>query len=264
PVPGPERGYPADDASTRLYGLAWSDPPVAADDYLGQVRLSKQRVSLAPADRLLIRLRRNDDGTRFERGLFAKDPYFGFLPPGRITEGRNWLAAAVTNRLQESRLTGSELQVLVTVEDQETVQPGREGELRVVKPEFVWWELEPKAPPATRKPLRISRVTGYPAPAWRIDRAEWPGDPKAAGHPAGATLKAWVGSRRPGSFATLTRDPERELTDDFRQADVQLDGEKVEVSAAVERHRLRTRPDEGEPPEASCLVVRVKHPKGKP
>ena len=178
-APGiPREGLPISFDGTGI-ALTWSEglPPGLYD---AQVYTSRHSVVLDPGDRLLVNLKAGDEGLVFERTLFADEPVNLERPSHRQGE---WLAAVLQNRAFSRPRA---LELLLTLEKVAGKDPPKDVSLRQPKPGFSWLEVEANG--SAGSGLRWGRESGYPAPAFLVNVADWPFQGR---DPVPPQLKVW-------------------------------------------------------------------------
>jgi hypothetical protein len=225
--------------------------------YQAVVNNASQNVLLDRGDCLLLRLRAdelNRSRIRFERSLIADHKYYG----ARWTvKKKPWQLSVLEN--MQGRSGASSLELMVALENWEKVRPqGERSVLGQWPPGFKWFELKAGTP--GRFGVRWQNEAYYPAPVWRCNVADWPGD---VNKPARPELDAWwIDNTIPDTEIRTLRHKDSAIAfeDEFKQQtrvdDVQVWIESVTVEQRAEPGGSETTP---------CLVVRLRHePKDKP
>ena len=220
-------------------------------------QLYSKEIDLEKGERLIIRLVSTGGGIGFERGSYSNPDTF----PLRKETGNagGWRFSVARYRFEEREPVGS-LQLFTVLEPANGGMP----RLRQVYPGFVWFEIAPQSG-AGSFTVRWQELDAYPAPVWRADIPQWLTDTSSTG-PASPVVKAWWSGDKDSS-KSLSLDPVEFQERIQRVKDIEVrtdDGDAVIIEGiVVEPHTLRTRSDR-EPSEASCLVVRLRYPVGKP
>jgi hypothetical protein len=169
---------------------------------------------------------------------------------------------------QNMRMATGGLQLVNTLEslDVKPTVDERRGALRgtllQVRPSFVWFAVTPVEgqPPLC---LRFGNMERYPAPAWKLDVPSWPRT--ADERPMKPVVDGWWAGDRalPPIAQTLRRDPAKGLEEDFGNRPVQIEeGSAFIESVQIEKRIVHAAPDRKL--EQDCLVVRLRHPPGRP
>ena len=127
--------------------------------------------------------------------------------------------------------------------------------MRHVVPGAVWWQVSPaNSEPPTAPPVGwgetktvISRLYGYPAPAWEVRGEGWPR--KADGDFEPATVRAWVADTPPDAGTRFTTAGEETI---------------VAGNGRVYRVSLEAQTFTGAKEPMLCLVVRTEYDTGDP
>jgi hypothetical protein len=203
----------------------------------------RQKLNLDLGDFLLLNLT-SRESEPFRRAVYAEE-WINRAKPRYPQQPDGWLLAV----LQNEPLIDQSLRLLVTLENTRDLAP-QEGVIRQHRPHFVWFEVT--ADGISQPSLRWGNCERYPAPAWRLDLADWERD----GRLPRPVLSAWWSERLPPEAAQLPRHPAKPLRDDFQTpgADVAKDGFVIE-SVTVEPVPGRNVPG---------LVVRLHHEAGRP
>jgi hypothetical protein len=191
----------------------------------------------------------------FRRCLYAKSrlaELHGRVPTAGPVDG--WLLAVWQNHQSREEFR---LHLLATLEKDDGIAQRREL-LQQVRPEWCWFEVPAAGGKAAPPPLRVHRVSNYPAPAWGLEVPIW----KPWGAPV--VLKAWWRAKLPKPLGTLVKGTdfqspfEPKLVNYAWPADVPPGTVKLE-SIAIETHRLPA-VEGGDEKEAECLAVRLSYP----
>ena len=240
-----------------------------------------QAIELAPADRLLVRLRRAGERVGFERGVWGELLQPGLRKANRIgwqAADASWLLTAAGYRTTatgyQGELTGGEglsiLDLLAAVENVEEGLRKPDGitdPVRQIAPDFVWWELDPAVAATklrSKAPVYVWREYGFPAPTWRVRRWDWRGENTGAPE---AALRGWVmpqAAFKPADRTVLTgaagpwagrMADGREWRDEW--AGRLPDGREWKATFNWEPHGFARSGDAEKPEERNCLAVRV-------
>jgi hypothetical protein len=220
-----------------------------------KVSFLERRIFVANGDYLLASVTRDSlDRFDFERVLYGND--YGWKPR---REQDGWLLSALQNQLKPDDRS---LEMLVTLENSKDRAP-KDGTLRQIKPRGVWLEVKPEGTD-TPVAVRWREVVGYPAPAWGLRISDWPARPGGT-EPARPVLRAWWNAEEDfPSAARLRRIPNENFETAFLGLETEVEQDaanRVAVeSVTVESREVEDRPGE----KVSCLVVRLRFPKGKP
>ena len=215
-------------------------------------RVVEQRVQINRGDFLLLGI--TPDGTGFERMLYGDD----FDRPRQ--EAGGWLLTNLQNQVKPDK----SLEMMLALENRSDRQAPL-GTLQQVRPRDVWLEVKPigsQAPVA----FRWGALAGYPAPTFGLQSPQWP-IRQGSAEAARSTVTAYYNVVEQTPIAGTER---RRAGEDFdaaftnRQIQTGLDAADKTIieSVGVEKHSIETRP--GVKEEMSCLVVRLRHPPGKP
>lgn len=232
----------------------------------------QMRVRANQAQRRTIRINRGDflllnlvpraNGFLFERDLYAEsNARFGRVVKKGEDASRQWVAAVMQNYQG-----ANDLRLMATIEStKDRVFEG--GTLQQIWPRLTLFEVAPPtAKGAGPLALRYGTLAGYPAPAWDLNVAGWP-------RGVAPTVNAWwtdddlhaVDDDHPYA-RILNRGVHFELGANHRPVRAKLaPGEWTEVtleSVQNEEREVETGP--GIVEKMSCLVVRLRHPEGKP
>src|SRR5207244_8997800 len=182
------------------------------------------------------RLERSLVGTRQSRQRWQK------------SNGEDWLLAV----MQDEFRPNTDLQMLVTVE--KLSNRGQGDVLKQVKPKFAWFKLIPRGAEKERLTLRWESLPRYPAYAVGLDVAKWP---RTGGRPVTPELHAWWTAEEPKAHASVPLEEIKAVNPSSLQA-VKLGREESDEPVTIENVRFVDRLGQ------HCLVVRIRHPKGKP
>jgi len=209
---------------------------------------AEQNVVLDAGDALLITLTEHEE--------FRRLPFAATESPWMPTRSRSGWALSV---LQNQRRPDDELQMLAVLERES--DPASDV-LRLLRPRECWIEVVPGGACQAAPPIRWGAVWGYPASAWRIDAAGWPGDEKT-GQPASPRLQVWWNpDQNPAAAATLVRGHDFADLGGLCGRKLSLAADEVTLqTVALEKHRVLGA--DGTATEQPCLVVRLQHAPGK-
>jgi hypothetical protein len=229
--------------------------PLAPDAYVARVPATRPlHFRLDRGDLLLLDVQ--EDGLR--RALF-KDYHERVsnrkLPSGR--DDRGWVVTAHESKVGLNRHS---LQMLLSAEK----DAGRdEDNLRLIKPEFVWFDLAADGGKGEPKGLswgNVGDVVGYPAPTWRLDVGDWP-------EGALPRVRAWVRDRPPSRESDLSEPfphARNAPLDKFYRSEARIGNDRVQrIRVTFEDIDVRVRPGE-KAVKKPCLVVRAQYDKGSP
>jgi hypothetical protein len=242
--------------------LLWS-PPLAPGTYsprvAGYAARGLPKVELAPGDFLPLSLSRAADGFTLRRELHADTLGRGLQ--ARRGDGE-WALSVLPPGVEDAR----EAAALGAVTFLEKVPPHRlglvavEAPLRHAMPDALWWHVAPAAEnapagvPVGRAGTQtvVTRLYGYPAPAWDVRSTGWPRTPGGATFEP-ATVRAWVPRSDPAP-ATL---PPVRLPKPGAEAVV--DAGRLTFRVSLEDQRFA-----GADGLVRCLVVRTEYLPGAP
>jgi hypothetical protein len=224
----------------------------------------RRTIALDRGDLLLLNLLPRGDRFVFERDLYAESyGRFGREVKKAEDQSRQWLAAVLQN---QHRQDGS-LQLMTTIEKTKD-RAFEGGTLQQVRPRLALFQVRPQGKEGAPLALRFGNLAGYPAPAWGLDVAGWP-------RGAAPVFDAWwsdddlhaVDDDHPYA-RILKRDVHFDLGANHRPVRAKLGpgewtDEVVLESVRIERRDVETRPGVVER-DIPCLVVRLRHPAGKP
>jgi Mg-chelatase subunit ChlD len=186
----------------------------------------------------------------FQRALLAET-----YPNKPKIEKGDWRLTA----LQNQRVSPNEpLEMLASLEDYQN-RPFA-GKLKQVKPSFAWFEVQPQG---SKQPIsqRFYNLPRYPASMVGIDVSGWTGEQA----PRPQLQAWWTDSGGPHIDTSVKRKADRvPLPDDFKEPLQLEDGQKVVIESVEIEKRLVKNAWEADPELTSCLVVRVRYPKGSP
>ncbi|MCE9531725.1 MAG: hypothetical protein K8T89_11475, partial [Planctomycetes bacterium] len=194
-------------------------------------------------DRLLARIVDRRGSLALERVFFANEA--ASLARGPADPQAYWKSAVLEHRLTEKG--GSRL--LAVVED----RPPIGVDVQACRIGDAYFDLAAVTPGKKAFSTRVTRVDGYPAPAFRFTTRAWPS--QQDGLPAPASLESWWNP--PGtSVAVATLD----MPSPFREPlPIEIGKDVVTIdSFAIEEHEVEVRP--GVIEKRSCLSVRLSHP----
>jgi hypothetical protein len=254
--PVAKAGLPVTPAATKnpLWSgsLAKGSYKAKVHDFLGQNILTD------PGDFLILNILWADRYPYLRRALFA-DEYKQFTDyQPEIKQKKQWQLSVLENYPDD--IHQNTLKLKAALEQLDTLKSGESPALiQQSWPGFTWFEVKAAdgAPPL----FHWSNLEGYPAPLWSLDLIGWPG---LNTKPAKPILSAWwtdtnVPITRYHLTSPLHHDPRIPLEQDFQEAKkatLQRDGFTLQ-SVAIEKQEI-----DGQMP--SCLVVRIRYPKGQP
>jgi hypothetical protein len=243
--------------------LSWW--PLTPDDYKIMVYKYAQLVELRPGERFLLQLRRKGTKVVFERGLIEKEYNYRAKK-----EHGDWRMTLLHNQLL-GRMARPllPLQLKVALEDYRHLDEHEGGVLKQSYPAFTWFEVRAEGHEQVPS-LRVQNLGDFPAPCWSLNVPDWvakPGGVDVAKNPAVPILDVYCSDRLPQFAHTLKPNLARHLEENSRVDDprdrMQIDGHELTVTVRTERCKVSIAPDK-DPVENDCLVVRLKHAKGKP
>ncbi len=207
-------------------------------------------VQIQPGQKMFMVVHRSDEILSLKRGLLALQPEVAKRGAFR-KEKEGWLVSLLEN--ENMGLKTSVLKQLLVFEKQES----EKDRIRQPVPGLTWLELDAQTGARPDKTLRWGNDGNVPAPALRLEMREWPADSQPK-------VTAW--------FWPEERDKFRAKTDLITRMARPLPFEqKFNPDAAdlpvVEHVGWKEREIEGPAGERikrDCLVVRVRHAKGKP
>jgi hypothetical protein len=225
-------------------------PPGGYNVWVQTTDRNRQKILLERGDLLLMQLNKD---LKFERLVFSKEDF-----SGRVSvEKEGWRMAA----LQNQKIGDRGLQLLTTLErltDRTAIT------LQQVKPQDVWFEVQPPANVQSLFGVRYGYHFGYPAATWSFDVPEWP---LALGTPnlASPQIRAWWSpDQEAASSAVLQQGADFSSGTELVNRPIQIEGDKVVVeSVSVENHLVEVERSQ-KPVSKPCLVVRLAYPKDKP
>jgi hypothetical protein len=247
--------------------LLWS-PALPAGRYSARVAGYPARgfpkVDLEPGDFLSLSLTRTSGEYVLRRELYADA--FGRALKAFRQDGA-WVLSVGPPGIEDAR----EEPAFGAVAVLEKVPPhllGRavtpEDPLRHFLPAAMWWHVAPSGDaPLAGVPLGradgvpttktvVTRLYGYPAPAWDIRVAGWPRGAATEFEPA--TIRAWVPRTDPTPVPLPRVQPPQINSEPLT---VRLEGYSFRVTREMQRF-------EGADEEVECLVVRTEYPTGAP
>jgi hypothetical protein len=225
-------------------------PPGGYNVWVQTADRNLQKILLERGDLLLMQLNKD---LKFERLVPSKEDY-----PERVSlEKEGWRMAA----LQNQKIGDRGLQLLTTLE---RLTERTAITLQQVKPQDVWFEIQPPATVSALYGTRYGYHFGYPAAAWSFDIPEWP---LALGTPnlASPQIRAWFSpDQEAASSAVLQQGADFTSGAELMNRPIQVEGDKVMVeSVSIENHLVEV--ERGQKRVSKpCLVVRLAYPKDKP
>jgi hypothetical protein len=236
----------------------------------GGSQLFTRRIRIRGGEYLLLNVLPGLGGGGFERALYSNYYRQPGLESGAVLEdGRSparaekggWLLDVLRNRWDEG-----DLDLRATLE--KTSDRRREGGyLEQARPSLAWYQVKLRGGKDAALTLQFGALPGYPAPAWGLTVRDWP-------RSTAPTLEAWCCDKdfaQPEAdhpFAGLLRrdNGDFRLGMDPHPVPAKLKGNEladvVIESLRVERRKVKTAPNPEE--KVSCLVVRLRYPKGQP
>ena len=213
---------------------------------------SRQTLQLDPGDRLLLALKKNNDGTV----SVALPSYLEARPDlavsTRVASADGTVRMTVPRNSLTQQAGRYDLDLTATLEKPVYDRPHLHREL----PLFAWFEVEPQS--ADRRPtsLRVENLLLRPAPAWALTAAAWPperGESSVAIAPALPRVAAYWLGKEPPATATLEftslNVADRELKEKDRKFAVDTGNVEIEQLS---------------PPTDGYLTIRLNHSEKKP
>jgi hypothetical protein len=251
PVTGFEKGYPINYHRDRA--LDWRK--IASADYYGHVLQTSPNpllnVQMSPGQRMFLVLNRSNEKLALRRGILAYQPETERRGEWR-REKEGWVVSLLESETRG--LKTSILKQLLAFEKREH----EKDRIRQTVPGLAWLELEAAVGAKPDTTLRWWRDWTVPAPALRLEMREWPqnNQPK---------VTAWfVPDDRDGFFANRQLVVRASRTVPFRK---KIGAEGVigpEIEYIEWKKDQEVEGPKGDYINRDCLVVRVRHPKGRP
>ncbi len=235
----------------------WVAGGLAAGAYnlrLGGVSQLSQSIALNRGDMLLMELGYDLAGKqRLRRVMLSEADY----PSAVAKVSAGWRYAV----LQNQRLAGNGLQMLMTLEKQ--ADP-KEAALHVARPTKVWLEVTPPVDVPASFVSRWHYQPGYPAPAWSLDVPAWPVPAGAKGLARPTARMWWSAAPAFPPAASLERGRDFNVPRQLANRMVRVEESDVVIeSVTVEDHLVELHPGvrgaAGQLKSMPCLVVRVGH-----
>lgn len=241
--------------------LLWS-PQVPAGTYSARLSTSRfsqlPKVQLDPGDFLPLSVTREGKGFILQRELHADS--FGRAIKKYRTDGE-WVlsvpSSGVEDGLEPVQYGAVAMVERVPPHRRQPATAGPEPLIRHVLPDAMWWQVAPTGadPPGNDPPVGwgetktvVTRLYGYPAPAWDLRVEGWPRDDRPASGFRPATVRVWMRTDAPGG--KTFRIPKQLIPTDGGELEHQFDGRTFRLT--VEKQTL-----EGSPERLDCLVVRT-------
>jgi hypothetical protein len=226
--------------------------PGSYDVWVQTTERSRQKIYLERGDLLLMQLNKD---LKFERLVFSEKDY-----PGKIAaKNEDWRMAVLQNQKLGDR--GQRLQMLTTLE---RLTNRAQNTIQQVKPQDIWFEIQPPANAQSPFGLRWGYQYGYPAATWGFDVPNWP---LALGSPNLASPEVrvwWSPDQEAASSKVLQQGADFTSASELTNRPIQVEDDKVMVeSVSVENHLVEMVNGE-KPVMQSCLVVRMAYPRNKP
>lgn len=234
----------------------WSEPLEAGHydvvlDAIGHT----QRVALKGGDCLLLELRDTaKGGVELARPLLVDEPVHQHR---ERAEAPGWRVGVLQNRLEDDGL----LRMMVSLEKVDN----RVGVLvEQIEPEAVWLEVEAvgAARPITTRWIDRDNYAGN---VWMVEVPDWP---IVEGKAAVANVRVYWNDGDESARAIVLDREQENLGDVTRIRDLLVGGNGPDDQVVIENVDFERRPlpsGLGEAPEeVYCVVVRVRHPVGKP
>ncbi len=193
---------------------------------------SRKRLHLEPGDRVLLDMRRDEGKLDLRIPLYAD--VISDVPANLRSDSAD---GRIQLTLPKNSLTNkgasNDLQIVATLEKK---SQGREEELRVERPWFVWFEVTPRNAADGDRPrsIRIDNLKERIAPAWEINVESWvaaAGKNDSYSHPAAPAVNAWWVDVFPGDAHRITITKLESLDQEFGKIDknVTIDRSKASI-----------------------------------
>jgi hypothetical protein len=224
----------------------------------------EQRIRLEGGDALVLSLQPVPDGKSF---MFRREMYADAYSIKKLNKviaqqeplDKAWLASVLQN--QRTRETGRlvhPLQIMTALEKRDDPAATSKTPLRVVRPQFVWFNVSIKDAPGVPVPgLRFYPLADYPAPAYSLDLPEWTKGKEPI-------LDAWWTEDAPPDCGILRPEAGKRLMDLKQHAlEVRPTNQEERSRIVVESIRYESRTVELTPgavpkPDVDCVVVRLR------
>jgi len=225
-----------------------------------------QDIALARGDSLILALKPGVDGKGLlRRAAFGEShtvQLSNLIGQQRSPNDATWLVSVLQNQHIDNGTNVFPLQIMTTIEKLDDAA-APEKLLRMVRPQFVWFNVASTEQPATPVAgLRFYPLADYPAPAYSLDLPSWVGSKD--GKEFGTILDLWWNQDPLTNCGRLplNNDPLPDLEHHpLRPTDQDL-------QVVVEGITYETMPIEISPKQfvdKECLVVRLRYPKeGQP
>ena len=228
-------------------------PALDAGTYQLRALGSRKLLHLEPGDRALLEMSRADGKTDLRIPFYAD--VLTHIPGNLRTDssdGKVHMTLAKNSLID--RGSGNDLQLITTMEKR---SQGREQELRIERPWFAWFEVNPRNAADGNRPktMRIENLKERVAPAWEINLAGWvpaAGKTDARANAALPGIDSWWVDVFPGDRYTVNVTKLQNLDLEFgaHEKNVTVDRSKVHLDD------IRV--------EDNFLYVRATHEEGKP
>ncbi len=243
-------GYPINYHNDRT--LSWKD--VTPSDYKAFVpkTLSKQLIDLQlfPAQKLFMVLSREDEKLMLRRGLLARQPELESR--GAIRKEKDgWLVSLVEN--ENKGLKSSVLKQMVSFEKKET----SDDRVQQTYPGLVWLELDALNAAKPDSTLVWWKDWNVPAPGFRVEMRDWP---------TGSTpkLATWFWPNDRDDLLRSRLSVRERLLVPHRAPLYGAAVEKPTIESVEWDENREIETPSGAKLKKKCLVVRVRHPEGRP
>ena len=215
----------------------------------------QQRIRARPGDALVLELLPRAESMAFRRWMFA-DSLAKAGGYHRIAEPLDkWTLAAVENYQAG---TGGRLSAMATLEQDSDVAEAS-SHLQMIRPKWIWMELEQMADKKPGGPVRVVALADYAAPAYGLEAPYWRTEEAAA-------LKAWWLPGTPPLASKLVMKEGSLLDLREEKLDMERAADEATVESVVFEKTCRV-PWKGDGNESllahDCMVVRLRHPVGK-
>lgn len=208
--------------------------------------LLDQKLTLVDGDLLLLSVQESIEGSKLSLMNYTAN----YLPEKPTHSVTGWRTTLLNNRA----LPNSGTSTLVAIESQANGRPGKTERLQQVRPQDLWFELQPAAGVSSASHARVAwqPVFGYAAPAWEITRQL---SHDSASTPASLTAW-WLPPGETTAACSLSSGHDFQSLADLVGRSWDVDGTPVTINRlAVETKAL---PDPtGKLVEQNCLVVEL-------
>jgi hypothetical protein len=232
--------------------LNWKEVP--PNDYSAFVpkTMSKQQVdlNLLPGQKLFMVLSREDEKLKLRLGVLARQPELERRGALR-KEKEGWLVSLVEN--ETKGLKSNVLKEIVVFEKKET----SEDRVQQSHPGLVWMELDALNAAKPSSTLVWWKDWNVPAPGFRLEMRDWPNN-------AAPKLSTWFWPGDRDDLLSRKFSVRAAHTVPFREPLYGSAVEKPTVESVEWIEKAEVESPSGEKLKKKCLVVRVRHPEGRP